>query len=422
MAKIDPYKLREDFPIYTNTPTIDGKHLSYLDNAATSFKPLSVIQAQDYYYLYETANAHRGDYKLAHDVDVLYEKARETVAKFINANKNEIAFTSGTSMSLNMVAFGFENLLEEGDEILLSEAEHASNVLPWFSIAKRKNLVVKYVPLTKEGRLTVENFEKSLTPKTKVVSLAMVTNVLGYQVDIKTLCKIAHEHDCYFVCDGAQSVPHQKTDVKDLDVDFLAFSGHKMLGPTGIGVLYGKFDLLKKLDPLLSGGGMSTRFDTCGDITYQLPPYKFEAGTQNIAGALGLAAACDYLSAIGMDEIEAYERDLRKYCIQKLDELDNIVIYNHDADNGIITFNVKGVNSQDASTLLASKGVCVRSGQHCAKILLDFLHTDSTIRASFYFYNTKEDVDQFVEAVKQGGNFLDAYFLWSKYVKRNYHG
>lgn len=411
MEIFDAKKIREDFPIYKNTSLMDGHPLAYLDNAATTFKPYKVIDAIRYYYENETSNAHRGDYRLSANVDYKYELARKKVAKFINAKDIEVCFTSGTSMSLNMIAYGLADLLNEGDEILLTEAEHASNVLPWFNIAKRHNFVIKYVPLTKDGRLTVENFKKSITKKTKVVSLAHVTNVLGYTIDVKTLAKIAHEHGAYFVCDGAQSVPHIKTDVKDLDIDFLAFSGHKMLGPTGIGVLYGKYELLTKINPLLSGGGMTSRFDTCGDITYSMVPYKFEAGTQNIAGAIGLGEACEYLQEIGLDKIYQHEMNLRNYAISKLDKLDNVILYNKDADHGIITFNIKNINSQDIATYMSSRGVCVRSGQHCAKILLDFLQTESTLRCSFYLYNTYEDVDQLVECCKNGGDFLDAFFL-----------
>lgn len=407
---IDVKKIREDFPMFENYKTMQNHRFVYLDNAATSFKPYEVIKASDDYYTSFTANSHRGDYDLAHFVDVKYEEAREEVARFINAEAKEVAFTSGASMSLNTVAYGLHNYLKEGDEILITEAEHASNVLPWFSIAKMTKAVIKYIPLTTEGRLTKENLEKVINSRTKVVSVAQVTNVLGYVVDVKELAKVAHKHGALIVVDGAQSVPHMKVDVKDLDIDFLCFSGHKMCGPTGIGVLYGKYELLMKLDPLLSGGGMNTRFETCGNVTYQIPPVKFEAGTQNIAGALGLAQACRYLSRIGMDNIEEHELRLRKRMIEGLKKLDNVILYNENADTGIVTFNIKDVFAQDAATLLNSKGVAVRSGQHCAKILMDFLKTEATIRASLYFYNDEEDVDQFIDAVSKGGNFLDAFF------------
>jgi len=410
---INAKKIREDFPMYKNVPTMSNQPLVYFDNAATTFKPQQVIDAADEYYRFFCANSHRGDYELAHTVDVKYEEARARVAKFINAETNEVAFTSGASMSLNSIAYGLAPMLEEGDEILLSEAEHASNVLPWFSVADQRKAKVTYIPLTKEGRITVENFKKAITPHTKIVSLAQVTNVLGYVVDIKTLAKIAHEHGCLFVVDAAQSVPHMKVDVKDLDCDFLAFSGHKMLGPTGIGVMFGKYELLKKMKPLMSGGGMSSRFDTCGDIAYKIPPIKFEAGTQNLSGALGLAAACDYLDSIGMDNIREHETKLRKMMIDGLKKIGNVTVYNEGAESGIVTFNINNVFAQDAASYLSYKGIAVRSGNHCAQILLSFLGTDATVRASLYLYNTEEDVRQFVEACAscgEGGNFLDAFF------------
>lgn len=398
-----------DFPMLKKT--MQNHRLVYLDNAATSFKPTVVLDAiRDYYENY-CANTHRGDYDIAHFADVNYDKARQTVADFINADKNEVVFTAGTSMSINMIAYGYGmKFLKPGDEILLTEAEHASNVLPWFTVAKETGCTIRYIPLTKEGRLTPENVEKAMSEKTKIVAIAQVTNVLGYVVDIKTISKIVHEHGALIMVDGAQSVPHIKVDVKDLDCDFLSFSGHKMCGPTGIGVMYGKYELLKVMEPLMSGGGMNARFNTCGEVTLLLPPAKFEAGTQNIEGAIGLAAAIKYLDKIGMDNIEKYEKELRDYAISKLKGLDNVILYNETAESGIITFNIKDVFAQDAATYLNSRGVCVRSGQHCAKILMDFLGTVATVRASLYFYNTKEDIDVFVDACKKAGDFLDAYF------------
>lgn len=398
-----------DFPMLNKT--MQNHRLVYLDNAATSFKPTVVLDAiRDYYENY-CANTHRGDYDIAHFADVNYDKARQTVADFINADKNEVVFTAGTSMSINMIAYGYGmKFLKPGDEILLTEAEHASNVLPWFTVAKETGCIIRYIPLTKEGRLTPENVEKAMSEKTKIVAIAQVTNVLGYVVDIKTISKIVHKHGALIMVDGAQSVPHIKVDVKDLDCDFLSFSGHKMCGPTGIGVMYGKYKLLKVMEPLMSGGGMNARFNTCGEVTLLLPPAKFEAGTQNIEGAIGLAAAIKYLDKIGMDNIEKYEKELRDYAISKLKELDNVILYNETAESGIITFNIKDVFAQDAATYLNSRGVCVRSGQHCAKILMDFLGTVATVRASLYFYNTKEDIDVFVDACKKAGDFLDAYF------------
>lgn len=406
----DVKEIRKDFPMFDNKVQ-QGHELVYLDNAATTFKPNSVIKACNEYYLDECANSHRGDYDLAFKVDKRVDEVREKVAKFINANKEEVVFTSGTSMSLNTIAFGYGfKFLKADDEILLTEAEHASNVLPWFKVSELTGAKIKYIPLTKEGKLTVENFKKVINKHTKVVSIAMVTNVLGFITPIKEICKIAHEYGAVVVCDGAQSVPHMKTDVKDLDCDFLSFSGHKMVGPTGIGIMYGKFDLLKVMDPLMSGGGDNARFDMCGNVAFLAPPAKFEAGTLNIEGIYGLGASVDYINKIGIDNIFEYEKTLRDYAIKKIKAIDNVIIYNENADTGIITINVKGVFPQDEASYLNSKGICVRSGEHCAKLLKDLLKTVGTVRISLYFYNTYEDIDKLVEALKTGGDFLDAYF------------
>ncbi len=407
---IDPYKIRSDFPMYhKHGGKFGDKPLIYLDNAATTFKPYAVIKSEEHYYEDITANAHRGDYSLAHEVDVAYEKARKTIADFINARTDEIAFTSGDSMALNQIAFGLGHKLHPGDEILLSEAEHASNILPWFIISQRTGAKIKYLPLS-DNHVNLDEVEKAISEKTKIVSLAMVSNVLGYLLPIKEIAQIAHKHHAIMVVDGAQSVPHIKTDVKDLDIDFLAFSGHKMLGPTGIGVMYGKRELLDDLPPLLYGGEMNARFKSDGYISLEEPPLKFEAGTQNIAGALGLEAACEYLNQFSFDEIHAHELKLKRLAIEGLLANGNAEIYNADNDTGIITFNIKNVFSQDAASYLAEKGVFVRTGQHCSKLTPDLIHTDSTIRASFYIYNTVEDVKALVEACKHAEDFLDVFF------------
>ncbi len=405
----DVNKIRKDFPML-NGIKMQNHNMIYFDNGATSLKPKCVVDAISSYYLSYCSNAHRGDYDIAHQVDVEYENARRTIAKFINAKPNEIVFTSGTSMGLNMVSYGLMDIINEGDEILLTEAEHASNVLPWFKVAKDKKAIIKYIKLDEYGRITLDNFKKAISNKTKVVSIAHVTNVLGFVNDVKSLCKVAHENNILFVLDGAQSVPHMKIDVKDLDIDFLCFSGHKMLGPTGVGIMFGKYKLLDKMNPLMSGGGMNTHFEMCGSIGLQHPPLKFEAGTQNIAGVIGLAKAVEYLNNLGMDNIENYEKELKKYAISKLKELDNVILYNETSETGIITFNIKNVFAQDAGSYFNSKGICVRTGLHCAKMLNDFLKTDATVRASLYFYNTKEEIDVFVDACKNGGDFLDAFF------------
>ncbi|MDY0100932.1 MAG: SufS family cysteine desulfurase [Bacilli bacterium] len=411
MKKINPHFVRKDFPMFKNEVKMQNRPLVFLDNAATTFKPFQVIEAISNYYLYETANSHRGDYDLCYNIDLKIDEARLSVANFINAQKNEIVFTSGTSMSINLIAYGYGvKYLTKDDEILITQAEHASNVLPWFKVSELTGCKVNYIPLDKNGKLEPESLKKVISKKTKIVAVAHVSNVLGYVLDLKELAKITHSVGALLVCDGAQSVPHVHTDVKDLDVDFLSFSGHKMCGPTGVGVLYAKYHLLEKMSPFMMGGGMNAKFDMCGDITYLLPPVKFEAGTQNISGILGLKAAIDYLKMIGMENIHQHEQELRKYAIKKLKENPNIIIYNEFADSGIITFNYKGIFAQDLATYLNSQGIAVRSGQHCAKVLLDYLGEFATVRVSFYLYNTFEDIDVLVNTLLKGGDFLDAYF------------
>ena len=407
----DPYKIRKDFPMLTNNIEMQGHPLVFLDNASTTFKPQCVLDAIRRYYEKETSNTHRGDYDLCFNADKTVEDTRKVIAKFINSEPNEVVFTSGDSMSLNLVAYGYGvTHLNEDDEILITEAEHASNVLPWFRVAEITKAKIKYIPLDEEGRLTVENVKKSITDRTKIISVAHVGNVLGFAIDIKAINKYAHEKGIIVVIDGAQSVPHMKIDVKDMDIDFLCYSGHKMCGPTGIGVLYGKYDLLCDSEPLMTGGGMNVKFEMCGDVKYLNPPARFEAGTLNIEGIYGLKAATEYIMDIGIENIEQYEKELRAYAIKRFKEVPNIIIYNENADAGIITFNIKGVFAQDEATFLNSKGLALRSGQHCAKILKNFLKELATVRCSFYFYTTKEEIDYLVETLKNGGDFLDAYF------------
>lgn len=408
---INVKKIRLDFPLLNNVKEMQGHPLTFFDNAATSLKPQAVLDAMNEYYTSYSANTGgRGDYDLAFIVDEKFEEARGVVAGFINAEQRELVFTSGASMSLNTIAYSYAmNFLTKDDEILLTEAEHASNVLPWFHVAEKIGCKVNFIPLDEEGRLVPENLRKVISRKTKIVAVAEVTNVLAFQIDVKELARITHEYGAIIVVDGAQSVPHKKTDVKDLDIDFLAFSAHKMLGPTGIGALYGKYKLLEKMTPLLTGGGSSVGFDMCGNTRFMKPPHKFEAGTQNIAGVIGFAEAVRYLNRIGMENIEEYEEELRLYAIERMKKLNNVIIYNENAEGGIITFNVKDVFAEDASTYFNSQGICLRSGQHCARILIDFLKTVSTLRASFYFYNTKEEVDRFIDAMKGGSDFLSAY-------------
>lgn len=409
---LDPYKIRNDFPMYRNKIKMQGKDLVWLDNASTTFKPDCVLEAVSRYYTKETSNSHRGDYDLCFNMDMEVLNARRAVAKFINSKDTEVVFTSGTTASINLVAFGYGvKYLTKNDKILLTQAEHASNVLPWYKVSEMTGCQVDFIPLDKDGRLTPENLEKALTPDVKLVCVAHVTNVLGYIAPIKELAAIAHKYGALIVVDGAQSVPHIKMDVKDSDIDFLSFSGHKMCGPTGIGVLYGKFDLLSKMEPFMTGGGMNAKFDMCGDVNYLEPPLRFEAGTQNLEGIIGLHAAIDYLTSIGLDNIEKHEEELKKYCVEKLKATGKCTIYNEKSEGGIVTFNVNNVFAQDAATYLNSKGIACRSGQHCAKILIDFLGTIATIRASFYLYTTKEDIDALVDAVSTcEGDYLNAYF------------
>lgn len=409
---IDPMKIREDFPMFVNKVTMQGQPIDWLDNASTTFKPYSVEKAVCSYYESHTSNSHRGDYDLCFQMDEKILEVRGKVAAFLNADPTEIVFTSGTTNSINLVAFGYgAKYLKPDDEILITQAEHASNVLPWFKVAEMTGCKIGYIPLEKDGRLTAESLQKVINPHVKLVCIAHVTNVLGYIAPLKEIAAICHQNGALLVADGAQSVPHIKTDVKDLDVDFLSFSGHKMLGPTGIGVLYGKFMLLQKTDPFMTGGGMNAKFDMCGDVNYLQPPLRFEAGTQNLEGIVGLGAAIDYLNKVGLDEVQAHEAMLKRYCVEELRKTGVVTIYNPLSEAGIVAFNVDGVFAQDAATYFNSKGIAVRSGQHCAKILIDFLQTVATLRASFYLYTTKEDIDRLVDAVKTcKEGYLNAYF------------
>lgn len=383
---------REDFPFFK-------EDIIYLDNGATSLKPKCVIDKMVDYYTFYPANAHRGDYDLSYKVDQEYENTRELVKDFIHAKSlEEIIFTSGTTESLNMIVNGFfEPLLEAGDEVLITTSEHASNILPWFKLSKNKGILVNYIPLDSNYYLTMDNLKKSITPKTKVISIAGITNVIGDIRPIKEICKYAHEHNIFVVLDGAQMVPHMPVDVTDLDVDFLSFSAHKMCGPTGVGVLYGKLELLKHLEPTVLGGGMNESFDNPDEIYLKELPARLEAGTRNIAGVIGFGETIKYLEKIGMDNIHKYELDLRKYLIDKLMPLKHIDIINMESDSGIITFNVNGIFSQDVAYYLNKYNICVRAGNHCAKILKSSVGVTNTVRISLYFYNTYEEIDNLVE-------------------------
>ncbi len=377
----------------------------YLDNGATTLKPQCVIDKIKEYYETYSANAHRGDYDLSYKVNQEYEGAREEIRKFIHAKeKEEVIFTSGTTESLNMIATGFfEKIIEPNDEILITKSEHASNVLPWFRLQNKCGAVVKYIPLDENHYVTLEEVKRAVTPQTKIIALAGITNVIGDERPIKEITKFAHEHNIFVVMDGAQSVPHRKTDVQDLDIDFLAFSGHKMCGPTGIGVLYGKRPLLEELDPINLGGGMNESFDNPNEIYYKELPHRLEAGTPNIAGAIGLGEAVRFLESIGMENIETYEKNLRKYAIDKFLSIPHVDLLNLEADGGILAFNIDGIFSQDVAYYLNKYKICVRAGNHCAKILKSEVGVTNSLRVSLYFYNTESDIDALVELLKDKG-------------------
>lgn len=385
---------REDFPILK-------QDLIYLDNGATTMKPQSVINSVVDYYSNYTANAHRGDYDNSLKVDMKYEEVRTKVKNFINCDsEKEVVFTSGATDSLNRVVFGYmKYYLQSGDEVLITKAEHASNVLPWIELEKEIGIKVRYIPLDNH-LVTLENVKNSITENTKVISLAHITNVLGDVRPIEEIGKLAKEHEILFVVDGAQSVPHMKVDVKKLNIDFLAFSAHKMLGPTGVGVLYGKEEYLEKMKPTSFGGGMNSTFVSTGEVEYKSLPSRLEAGTPNIAGVIGLGAAIDYLNSIGMDNIMNHERHLKKYFLEKIKDIPEVVIYNKDIDGSLIAFNIDGVFSQDTAVYLNHYHICVRAGNHCAKILKEDLLVKNTCRISFYLYNTEEEIDKVVEVLK----------------------
>ena len=384
---------RDDFPMLEN-------NIIYFDNGATTFKPKSVIDVITDYYKNYSANAHRGDYTISYKVDVAYENSRKKIADFINADFDEVVFTSGTTESLNMIAEGFfKYLLEPGDEILITKSEHASNVLPWFRLAKTNNCIIKYIELDETLHVTMDNVISAITDRTKVISIAGITNVVGDIRPIDEICKFAHANNIFVVVDGAQLVPHKHVDVKKSDIDFLAFSGHKMCGPTGIGVLYGKKEFLEKLQPINLGGGMNESFDNENEVYLKELPTRLEAGTPNIAGAIGLGAAVDYLSSVGMDNIENYEGRLKSYLIDKLIKLPYVDIINLESDSGIVSFNIDGIFSQDVAFYLNKYNICVRTGNHCAKILKNETGVKNSLRVSLYFYNTFEEIDKFIELI-----------------------
>ena len=398
----DITKVRESFPILSRT--VYGKPLIYLDNGATTQKPLCVLDAMQEEYLNVNANVHRGVHWMSQQATDLHEAARETVRKFINARSTtEIVFTRGTTESLNLVASSFvEGCMKEGDEVIVSTMEHHSNIVPWQLQEQRKGIVLKVIPMTDEGELLLEEYEKLFTERTKLVSVTQVSNVLGTINPVKEMIRIAHEHGVPVVVDGAQSVPHFAVDVQDLDCDFLAFSGHKVYGPTGVGVLYGKEEWLDRLPPYQGGGEMIERV-SFEKTTFERPPLKFEAGTPDYIATHGLATSLDYVTSLGMDNILAHEQDLTRYALQQLREIEGMHIYGHRNDSGdaVISFNVGDIHHMDLGTLLDQLGIAVRTGHHCAQPLMDRLGILGTVRASFGLYNTREEVDTLVAGIKR---------------------
>ena len=408
---MDVNKIRQDFPILAEQ--VNGKDLIYLDTSATSQSPRQVIDAMNDYYETYNSNVHRGVHTLGTKATDAYEKARMKVRSFINAQRfEEIIYTRGTTAAINLVARSFGDMVvEDGDEIVVTEMEHHANIVPWQQLAKRKNAKLVFIPMEEDGTITLDSVKSVMSDKTKIVAITHVSNVLGTINDIKEIAKITHEHGAYIAVDGAQAVPHMAVDVQDLDVDFYSFSGHKMLGPTGIGILYGKADLLDKMEPIEYGGDMID-YVYKTDATWTDLPVKFEAGTPMIAEAVGLHAAIDYLEELGLDNIHDYEQTLVGYAYDKMSEIEGIEIYGPDKDNraGLITFNLTGVHPHDLATALDSEGIAVRAGHHCAQPLMKWCNAHSTARASFYLYNTKEEIDQFIESLEKTKEFFTYEF------------
>ncbi|WOV86440.1 cysteine desulfurase [Sporosarcina oncorhynchi] len=402
-------EIRKDFPILDQE--INGYPLVYLDSAATSQKPRQVIEALNDYYRFDNSNVHRGVHTLGNRATDHYEGAREKVRKFINAKSiEEVIFMRGTTTAINTVAQGYgRQNIGEGDEIVITPMEHHSNIIPWQQLAKEKGAVLKYVDLEEDGTLSLDKVRETVTERTKIVSIMYVSNVLGTMNPIKEITKIAHEHGAVMVVDGAQAAPHLKIDVQDLDCDFFAFSGHKMCGPTGIGVLYGKKAILNAMEPVEFGGEM---IDFVGlyESTWKELPWKFEGGTPIIAGAIGLGAAIDYLEQIGLDAIEKHEHELAGYAMEKMSSIEGLTIYGPKDPGkraGLVTFNLGNVHPHDVATVLDMNGIAVRAGHHCAQPLMKWLDVSATARASFYVYNTEEDVDRLVEGLRIAKEYFE---------------
>ncbi|MEZ2457919.1 cysteine desulfurase [Salinicoccus roseus] len=401
--------IRKDFPILDQQ--VNGNDLIYFDTSATSQTPSPVIDAMTAYYEAYNSNVHRGVHTLGTKATDGYEQARMKVRSFINAKRfEEVIFTRGTTAAINLVARSFGDMvMEPGDEIVVTEMEHHANIVPWQELAKRTRAELKFIPMEADGTLTMENVEATIGEKTKIVAITHVSNVLGTINDIKAIAEVAHRNDAYIAVDGAQAVPHMSVDVQDLDVDFYAFSGHKMLGPTGIGVLYGRSELLDDMEPIEYGGDMIDFVDLRTSTWTDLP-VKFEAGTPMIAEAIGLAAAIDYIEDIGPEAILEYEQKLVNYALESMNAVEGIEIYGPESRAGLITFNLEDVHPHDLATALDSEGIAVRAGHHCAQPLMKWLGVSSTARASFYIYNTTEEIDSFIESLKRTKEFFSYEF------------
>lgn len=394
-------EIKKDFPVLVNNPS-----LVYLDSCATSLKPKSVIEKIDEYYEKYGVNVNRGVYDLSYHATLEYEETRQKTAEFLNAKPEEIVFTKGASSGLNLIAssYGLDNI-NEGDEIITSELEHHSNIIPWQNVAKKKKAILKFIELDSTGRITVESFKKVLSNKTKVVALTYVSNVMGYVTPIEEIIRLAHSVNAKVIVDAAQAVPHMKIDVKALDVDFLAFSAHKMLGPTGFGILYGKYDLLQKMEPIEFGGDMNDNVDLY-ESHYKDAPYKFETGTPPIAEAIAFKEAIKYLENYGYDKIQENEKTLTKYVIDELLKIENVTIYNPTVETGTIAFNIKNVHPHDAATYFDEEHIALRAGHHCAQLITKWLECVGTLRACFYLYNDLDDAKKFVNAVKGAAEYF----------------
>lgn len=397
--------IREQFDIYKKHPD-----LVYLDSSATALKPRCVLDKVNSYYTEYGVNVHRGVYELSYIASSEYEKAREKVSEFINCDFSEVVFKRNASEALNFVALTYgEKYLKEGDVVLTTELEHHSSVLPWMKLCERKKAKLEYIKLNDIGRITLEEVKKALNEKVKVLAITYVSNVLGYKtLDLEEIIKEAHKVGAIVIVDASQAVMHFKVDCKKLDCDFLAFSAHKMMGPTGIGVLFGKKEILNKLDPLEYGGDMND--EVCKySVTVKEIPYRFETGTPAIAEAIGLGRAIDFINQLGLENIEKYTKDLHQYALNCLKNVKGITIYNKESDAPIIAFNIDGVHPHDASTLFDENNICLRAGHHCAQLVTKWLKVNGTLRASIYIYNTKEDIDKFVKVVKENVEFFSRF-------------